>query len=864
MESAPDKPHADEIPPTDAASSKEVQVKLEAEEGSLPDSPLGSDGAVPSHPDFDVVGAMDWRDGIGTLPGSTLRFRINEFGTLEIVSPEESAAMEGSWNAGQGGPPGEGVGRPKEEPPGGAEELPSMEGICCCEQCGHYGTAEEFFQEGRFCSDKCARIFTTEKPGQVSSVDTRASDAKKRGRKLSLNTRADPELMSNGDDRLEKRGDLKMKIKVPSPVEAPIKLRRHSEAASTTKKRAWTWMLYLEEDKGVAAPVRLFRESQSFPQSRNGFKVGMRLEGIDPKHPSLVCVLSVAEVCGYRVRLHFDGYSECYDFWVNADSPDIHPVGWCEKTNHKLQPPKGHKEEEFAWPAYLKTVKAQAAPRQLFKNQNTTVTPMGFRVGMKLEAVDKKNPALVCVATITDVVDSRFLVHFDTWDDSYDYWCDSSSPYIHPVGWCQEHGRPLTPPQNYSEGKKFSWEKYLEENGAQAAPARAFKQRPTHGFQPGMRLEAVDRRNPTLVCVATIANCDDHRIKVHFDGWSPEYNYWLDADCPDIHPVGWCEKTGHPLQLPVSSVELVSSPGPGGCPTPGCKGIGHIKGAKYTRHHSAFGCPYSELNMNKETSLQDRLGGGSTSGGGERTPGPAGPPRPRRLDSTGSNGSTDGTRPASGIDIPGTGRGGLSAEPDPDDPGAPSEPPSPPSPEDDAASPLSKKASLMSPSRGRKPKLYGRVGRPPKYLKLKREQELAQQREAKEREEHCLQQTLHQSVFMSALSAHPARELPLVWQQHGKLLPEVAGLTASRVASWGTEEVAMMHAINSRTNLPHPTEPPHGTAWHCTALMQNNMTTHCSTTLASNDASAQLLQLVKLPIYIHRKFSDLIFTKYAN
>ncbi|CAM9576344.1 unnamed protein product [Lampetra planeri] len=700
MESAPEKPHADEITPTDAASSKEVQVKLEAEEGALPDSPLGSDGAVPSHPDFDVVGAMDWRDGIGTLPGSTLRFRINEFGTLEIVSPEESAAMEGSWNAGQGG---EGVGRPKEEPPGGADELPSMEGICCCEQCGHYGTAEEFFQEGRFCSDKCACIFTTEKvlcalfnmcrPGQVSSVDTRASDAKKRGRKLSLNTRADPEQMSNGDDRLVKVTPVSMP---GNTCAGPYFYSSHT--ASTTKKRAWTWMLYLEEDKGVAAPVRLFRESQSFPQSRNGFKVGMRLEGIDPKHPSLVCVLSVAEVCGYRVRLHFDGYSECYDFWVNADSPDIHPVGWCEKTNHKLQPPKGHKEEEFAWPAYLKTVKAQAAPRQLFKNQNTTVTPMGFRVGMKLEAVDKKNPALVCVATITDVVDSRFLVHFDTWDDSYDYWCDSSSPYIHPVGWCQEHGRPLTPPQTYSEGKKFSWEKYLEENGAQAAPARAFKQRPTHGFQPGMRLEAVDRRNPTLVCVATIANCDDHRIKVHFDGWSPEYNYWLDADCPDIHPVGWCEKTGHPLQLPVSSVELVSSPGPGGCPTPGCKGIGHIKGAKYTRHHSAFGCPYSELNINKETSLQDRLGGGSTSGGGERFPGPAGPPRPRRLDSTGSNGSTDGTR--------------------------------------------------------------------------------------------YHQQTLHQSVFMSALSAHPARELPLVWQQHGKLLPEVAGLTASRVASWGTEEVA--------------------------------------------------------------------------
>lgn len=47
------------------------------------------------------------------------------------------------------------------------------------------------------------------------------------------------------------------------------------------------------------------------------------------------------QVCGYRLRLHFDGYSECHDFWVNANSPDIHPAGWFEKTGHKLQPPKG-------------------------------------------------------------------------------------------------------------------------------------------------------------------------------------------------------------------------------------------------------------------------------------------------------------------------------------------------------------------------------------------------------------------------------------------------------------------------------------------------------------------------------------------
>lgn len=66
----------------------------------------------------------------------------------------------------------------------------------------------------------------------------------------------------------------------------------------------------------------------------------MRLEGVDPKHQSLFCVLSVAETQGYRIRLHFDGYSECYDFWSNADSPFIFPVGWCEKNGKPLQPPK--------------------------------------------------------------------------------------------------------------------------------------------------------------------------------------------------------------------------------------------------------------------------------------------------------------------------------------------------------------------------------------------------------------------------------------------------------------------------------------------------------------------------------------------
>jgi len=77
-----------------------------------------------------------------------------------------------------------------------------------------------------------------------------------------------------------------------------------------------------------------------------------------------------------------------------------------------------------------------------------SVTPHGFRVGMKLEAVDKKNNTeTTCVATVIDVLGDHVLIHFDGWDNIYDYWSDPSSPFLHPVGWCQENEKPLSPPK---------------------------------------------------------------------------------------------------------------------------------------------------------------------------------------------------------------------------------------------------------------------------------------------------------------------------------------------------------------------------------------------------------------------------------
>ena len=136
------------------------------------------------------------------------------------------------------------------------------------------------------------------------------------------------------------------------------------------------------------------------------------------------------------------------------------------------------------------------------------------------------------------------------------------------------------------------------------APARAFKQRPPCGFKRGMKLEAVDKRVPQLIRVATVEDVKDHMLKIRFDGWPENHAYWVDDDSPDIHPMGWCMKTGHPLEPPLTPDNLNDRPE---CGTYGCKGIGHVKGPKYATHNSASGCPYSPQNLHKVRQLADRL-----------------------------------------------------------------------------------------------------------------------------------------------------------------------------------------------------------------------------------------------------------------
>ncbi|XP_032535754.1 sex comb on midleg-like protein 2 isoform X4 [Chiroxiphia lanceolata] len=217
---------------------------------------------------------------------------------------------------------------------------------------------------------------------------------------------------------------------------------------SSLKSEQFNWDDYLKETESVAAPLHCFRQSRIPPT--NDFKVGMKLEARDPRNVTSVCIATVIGITGARLRLRLDGSDNKNDFWRLVDSSDIQPIGTCEKKGGMLQPPLGFQMNASSWPTFLlRTLNgAEMAPAAFFRKEPPKPVPNCFKVGMKLEAIDRKNPYLICPATIGDVKGDEVFVTFDGWRGAFDYWCRCDSRDIFPVGWCSLTGDALQPPGN--------------------------------------------------------------------------------------------------------------------------------------------------------------------------------------------------------------------------------------------------------------------------------------------------------------------------------------------------------------------------------------------------------------------------------
>lgn len=101
--------------------------------------------------------------------------------------------------------------------------------------------------------------------------------------------------------------------------------------------KSFTWTKYLQETQAKAAPPHLF--NSEYPG--HNFSPNMKLEAVDLMEPGLVCVATIKRCVGRLLLIHFDGWEDEFDQWVDNQSPDIYPIGWCELTGYQLQPPPG-------------------------------------------------------------------------------------------------------------------------------------------------------------------------------------------------------------------------------------------------------------------------------------------------------------------------------------------------------------------------------------------------------------------------------------------------------------------------------------------------------------------------------------------
>lgn len=171
----------------------------------------------------------------------------------------------------------------------------------------------------------------------------------------------------------------------------------------------------------------------------------MHLEAEDLNDTGKLCVASVADVLDDRIRIHFDGWDDCYDIIQDIHSPYIHPCGWHGGRQQLVVPPDCE-NQSFNWNDYIRSAgTGPAAGKELFVPRQ----PIGFRTNMSLEVVDPRNPCLIRPATVVAHKGHRVKLHLDGWPNDYCFWLEDDSPHLHPIGWCDATEHDLEPPPGF-------------------------------------------------------------------------------------------------------------------------------------------------------------------------------------------------------------------------------------------------------------------------------------------------------------------------------------------------------------------------------------------------------------------------------
>jgi hypothetical protein len=192
----------------------------------------------------------------------------------------------------------------------------------------------------------------------------------------------------------------------------------------------------------------------------------------DPSHKFFQYVRPLPPVGATPARSEFNRSTASLQQWeVETDD------GWIPYDSHindriTSAAMSGQSETSIGSGRIVRLIERQQIRTDTGKVRNVRAVP-GIQVGMKLEAVDRVNPSLICVATIVDYQGTKskpVKIHLDGWPRMYDYWTKNDSGDVMWQGYCSRHGIELQPPKGRAGA--FSWASYLTETKATAVPKR--------------------------------------------------------------------------------------------------------------------------------------------------------------------------------------------------------------------------------------------------------------------------------------------------------------------------------------------------------------------------------------------------------
>lgn len=212
-------------------------------------------------------------------------------------------------------------------------------------------------------------------------------------------------------------------------------------------------------------------------------------------------------------------------------------------------------DDMFDWPKYLVQTGAKEVPPSLF----THVVPecmCGFEPGMKLEVPNRDYKNTYWLATIVAKATPLILVRYEGFQENNeeDFWCNTLSDDIHPVGWCARSKHALKPPKAIQH-KEQNWYTYLIRNltGAKKASENLFlkKSHPAHYLRAGQYIEILDQYNPLCYWLARVNEVFQGRLNLQYEGWEGKPGeFWCFYTHASLRPVGHGIENGLTLYPP--------------------------------------------------------------------------------------------------------------------------------------------------------------------------------------------------------------------------------------------------------------------------------------------------------------------------